>query len=214
MCAAMLTTLAVLLLSAEPPKPMIAQDAATQFVTALKAHKYDDATNKCDATMKAALQAHPLKETWEGFEKEVGPLDAFGPPKLEAKDAFQVATFEADFKNARRQLHVSVNSVGEISGLFWGASKSSLEAHVRKLVDQLSKGDFDGAEKGFGPKLSRALPKDKLTAAWKQVVSQAGDFAASGAVSFEQAGPEYTVTYLDCRFAKTPLRVKAAFDLR
>lgn len=210
----MLTALMVLSLAAEPPKPDLARDTAQGFLTAMKGHHFDEALAKCNPTMKQALAAHPLKEIWEGFEKEVGPLDAFGPPKLEVKDAFQLATFEADFKQARRSVRVVVDGSGEVAGLFWAASKSSLELKAKKLVEQLTKGQYGEAVKGFGPKLTRAMPKDKLEAAWKQLLAQAGEFQSAGAVTLEPAGAEFTVVYVDCKFSKGPFRVKAAYDLK
>ncbi len=204
----------LMFLSAAPPSPEAAKESAQAFLAALKGHRWDDALARCDPKMKAALQAQPLEQIWQGFEAQVGPLDAYGLLRAEPKDAYQVVTTEADFKQARRQLKVTVNAEGEIAGLFWGASPGSLEPKARKLVDQLSKGDFEGAEKGFGPKLWRALPKEKLAEAWKQVTAQAGSLEGVGAVSFEPVGGEYTIAWVACRFAKGPMRVKAVYDLR
>ncbi len=199
---------------AAPPDPESAKEAAQGFLSDLKGHRYDEALARCDERMKAALAAHPLKEVWSGFEAEVGPLDAFGLMKTEVKGELLVVSTDADFKKARRQLRVTVGAGGVISGLFWTGAPSSLGAKAKRLVEQLKAADFEGAHDGFGPALARALPAKALAQAWGQLVAQAGPLEAIGAVSFEPAGVDYTVAWVDCRFAKGPFRVKAVYDVK
>ena len=58
-----------------------------------------------------------------------------------------------------------------------------LEKKARALVDQLSRGDFKTPQSSFSAQMVKALPEDKLGAAWKQVVDAAGTFKSVGAAT-------------------------------
>lgn len=82
---------------------------------------------------------------------------------------------------------------------------------ARKLITQLSDGDFDEAVSNFDATMSSQLPTDKLKGVWDQLTAQFGAFKEQGQA---QSGHQdvYTVVVITCTFEKGPLDARVVLD--
>jgi pimeloyl-ACP methyl ester carboxylesterase len=87
------------------------------------------------------------------------------------------------------------------------------EARASELLGAFGNNDFDAVEATFDPDVATALPKDKITALWKQVQGTAGAFRSCDAPRRKSAKPgQPTIVVVPCRFAKGVLDVVVALD--
>lgn len=100
----------------------------------------------------------------------------------------------------------------QIQGQVQQDTKSAeLKAAARSLLDLLAKGDFAAAEQKFDESMKTGLPKDKLEAAWKAVVSQYGPLKKP--VSIRQGkAEEYDIIEIKCEFEKEFLATRVVFN--
>jgi uncharacterized protein len=91
------------------------------------------------------------------------------------------------------------------------SSNASREEKAGALLTALSSGNFDKAGTAFSAKMKEALPPDKLSAVWRQIVSQAGAFGAeTGRRSVREQ--DHDVVIITCRFEKATLDMRAVFE--
>ena len=86
-----------------------------------------------------------------------------------------------------------------------------LTTDAKNFVDLLVKKDFAAAVKTFDATMAKALPQDKLSQAWEQILSQLGEFQNQVATRTEQV-QQYDIVYVTCQFKKTLFDVKIVFD--
>ena len=91
------------------------------------------------------------------------------------------------------------------------SSNSSREEKAGALLAAFVSGNFDKAGVAFSSKMKEALPPDKLSAVWRQIVSQAGAFGAeTGRRSVREQ--DHDVVIITCRFEKATLDMRAVFE--
>lgn len=102
----------------------------------------------------------------------------------------------------------------QIQGKVQQETKSGeLKAAARSLLDLLAKGDFATAEQKFDETMKTGLPKDKLEAAWKAVVSQYGPLKKP--ISIRQGkADEYDIIEIKCEFEKDFLVTRVVFNAK
>jgi dienelactone hydrolase len=86
-----------------------------------------------------------------------------------------------------------------------------LEKKARTLVEQLSHGDFKTPQSSFSAQMVKALPEDKLGAAWKQVSDSAGALKSVGAAT-ASSDHGYEIVTLAASFERAALDVRVVFD--
>jgi dienelactone hydrolase len=102
-------------------------------------------------------------------------------------------------------------SLAAVAALTLSDVNPELEKKARALVDQLSHGDFKTPQSSFSAQMVKALPEDKLGAAWKQVVDSAGAFKSAGAATpSKESG--YEIVTVAATFERAPLNVRVVFD--
>ena len=88
---------------------------------------------------------------------------------------------------------------------------SDLTALAKSFVIQLEKGDFVAAARPFDATMQKAMPAEKLSAAWQALVGQAGPFKQQvGSRAIKAQG--YDIVFVTCEFALVKIDVKVVFD--
>ncbi len=82
---------------------------------------------------------------------------------------------------------------------------------AQALVAALAKGDLAAAGKDFNDAMKKALPEDKLKAAWAKVQKEAGPYKKQLAVRTEPR-EKYQLVFVTCRFEKADLDVRVVFE--
>src|SRR5262245_2645667 len=92
---------------------------------------------------------------------------------------------------------------------------SDLDAGIassgRELVAMLASGCFDDAAASFDEKMTAALPRAQLAAAWASVVASAGAFEDVEGTEVAAVGP-YRKATVTCRFARGRIDMEAVYD--
>jgi dienelactone hydrolase len=89
--------------------------------------------------------------------------------------------------------------------------RADLTATARALTRALLKEDYTAAGKDFDAVMRKALPADKMEAAWKGTVGKAGAFVEEkGTRTARQQG--YDIVFVTCRFEKADFDVKVVFN--
>src|ERR1700752_3065560 len=87
------------------------------------------------------------------------------------------------------------------------------EALGRETVAELSAGAFDTVVARFDQKMTAALPREKLAAAWQTIVGQVGAFKSVTAVRLQDVSAQGVhVVELTSAFEKGPLNIRLAFN--
>jgi uncharacterized protein len=87
----------------------------------------------------------------------------------------------------------------------------SLTDSAQKLVDLLSRGDFNTAVANFDETMQKVLPSDKLARAWNSIIAQAGPFVEKVVARTEKI-QQYDVVFVTCKFEKTTLDAKVVYN--
>jgi uncharacterized protein len=82
---------------------------------------------------------------------------------------------------------------------------------AEQFVDQLAKGDFSDAVKGYDTAMTNAAPPDKLKQIWESLTAQVGPLKARLSARTERLG-QYDGVFVTCQFEKTKLDVKVVFN--
>jgi hypothetical protein len=118
-------------------------------------------------------------------------------------------------KTMRKLLILSLLVLALITGLMVGCANPSpsqnIEPTATTFVNFLGQEQFDEAYELFNEDMAKAMPVEKLRATWEGLIAQVGEFKGiTKTRSTVEAG--YSVVYITCDFAKTPLDVKVVFD--
>jgi dienelactone hydrolase len=85
------------------------------------------------------------------------------------------------------------------------------KATAQALARALLKDDYAAAGKDFDAVMRKALPADKLEAAWKATVGKAGPFREERGTR-EARLQGYDIVFVTCRFEKSDIDVKVVFN--
>lgn len=93
------------------------------------------------------------------------------------------------------------------------ASKSQADLTLvsKTLVDLLVQGEYGKVTRYYDVPMARALPPEKLKAAWEGLISNAGAFKKIKATRFSQYG-EFDIIFVTCDFTNGPLDIKFVFN--
>src|SRR5262249_20474617 len=80
-----------------------------------------------------------------------------------------------------------------------------LKEQAKEFVQLLVKEDFAGAVKGFDAKVLAAMPADKLSAMWKDLLGKVGAFKEVKGVRTEDVPGGYVAVMVTCQFEKAVL---------
>jgi hypothetical protein len=92
----------------------VAQDVAT----ALTLGDWAAASSRFDATMKAALPQSKLAETWNAVGAQAGAFKRQLGTRVEKVQGMDAVFVTCEFERAKLDIQVTVNSTGQVSGLF------------------------------------------------------------------------------------------------
>ena len=82
---------------------------------------------------------------------------------------------------------------------------------AQAFIDQLVKGDFASAVKGFDSTMAQAMPETKLKDTWAQLLAQVGTFQQqTGTHTLEQQG--YHIVFVTCQFANQAIDVQVVYN--
>ncbi|MEK6238374.1 MAG: DUF3887 domain-containing protein, partial [Planctomycetales bacterium] len=109
--------------SAEDPQSQRIQ-AAKNLVDCMRNGKFDAATDRFDAVMKAALPPSKLKELWDGLASRHGPLQQAARTRTESVKQYEIVYVTCEFAKATLDFKVVFSSKNEITGLFVAPSGS------------------------------------------------------------------------------------------
>jgi uncharacterized protein len=100
---------------------------AEQFVQRLASGDFSAAADGFDATMKSALPAEKLKQTWESLVAQAGPFKTRLSTRTQRLGKYDVALVTCQFDKAKLDVKVVFNRQQQISGLFFVPAKSIAE---------------------------------------------------------------------------------------
>ena len=96
---------------------------ANAFVDHLESKEFNKAVEFFDENMKNLLPASKLETVWEDLNKQVGAFDKKLGVRTEVLENNDVAYVVSQFKKAKVDIKIVFNQGGEISGLWFQASK-------------------------------------------------------------------------------------------
>src|SRR5574340_499094 len=112
---------------------------------------------------------------------------------------------------AVRQALVALLAVLAVSVAATEARAQDFEALGRTLTGELASRQFNKVEAQFDARMAEALPVEKLSTVWDQVLGQVGTFkGVTGARLAEQQG--YHIVFVTSEFEHATLDVKVVFD--
>lgn len=91
------------------------------------------------------------------------------------------------------------------------AAPQELKTKAPVLVDVLVREDYAEAVKDFDDAMKKALPEERLEAAWKSTVQQAGPFRQRLGLRTEQA-QGYDIVTVECEFEKSDIDIRVVYD--
>ncbi len=101
-----------------PSTPEQRSKIADDFVKALAEGRYEEPMMYFDKTMKEALPAARLKETWTTLEKQCGKFKSFGLQSAAKAGGLNSIFIDANFENTAVRLQIVFSKSGKITG-FW-----------------------------------------------------------------------------------------------
>jgi hypothetical protein len=222
-CAALLALLVVL------PPGAFSQPSAKQpdyaatgrhTVSALAQGQWAKVEARFDQRMKAALPAEKLEGVWKQITDTNGAFERVLDVKVEEKSGYHIAVVSCAFARGNVDAKVVVDGAGRIAGLFFAPAAPPASspgpppdyaAIARETVTALVQEKFASIEARFDQRMKTALPESKLSATWRQITAQAGDFKHISRVKLsEQDG--YHVAMVACVFAHASLDAKVVMD--
>jgi dienelactone hydrolase len=103
--------------------------------------------------------------------------------------------------------------------MLWTALVLALGAQVenarvtkaKAMLDAMHKGDFDAAAKHFDKTMKEKMPPEKTRELWAALTTQVGAFKS---VERAETSKVMTATIVDliCKFEKSPIKIRVAFD--
>lgn len=100
---------------------------AKAFVDLLAAGDFAGAVTRFDETMKQALPADKLRETWEGLVAAVGPYQGQLRTRTAHEQGYDIVFVTCHFDQADLDIRVVYNGRGEISGMWTTTADRSAE---------------------------------------------------------------------------------------
>ena len=91
---------------------------ATEVATALTQGNFDAAAAKFDTTMKGAMDAATWNKAWSGVTAQFGAFKNQTGARASKAQGFDVVLVGCEFERGKADLQVTLNSSGQVSGLF------------------------------------------------------------------------------------------------
>jgi hypothetical protein len=109
-----------------------------------------------------------------------------------------------------------MRTIGFLALLLWtGVAQAqkapTIEDIAKRVIQQMSEGQFDEASEALSPGLKSIQTPSSLMAHWKDLTDKNGAFAGIGGTRREHKGMRDSV-YVRCKFEKGAVEIKAAFD--
>jgi uncharacterized protein len=98
-----------------------------------------------------------------------------------------------------------------VAGQERARSPEEIRTLAERLVDSLTKHDFNAAVSRFDERMKTALPADKLEEVWRKIMEGAGTFKKS-LWSHNERIQQYDAAFVTCEFQMAVLDVKIVFD--
>jgi uncharacterized protein len=102
-------------------------DAATfaeNVVNLLNDGDFDAVVTLYDDTLSDAIDAEQTEMAWESLTNRIGGFEAIEETTVETVEGNQRVTIRAQFNGGLANITITVNSAGEIAGLFFGAAET------------------------------------------------------------------------------------------
>lgn len=91
---------------------------ATEVATALTQGKFDTAAAKFDTTMKGAMDAATWNQAWSGVTAQLGAFKKHTGTRTATAQGYDIVLVGCEFERGKAELQVTLNSSGQVSGLF------------------------------------------------------------------------------------------------
>lgn len=95
---------------------------AREYMGWLRDGRFDECVAASDATMRSALPAEKLAETWKSLETSVGAYEGEIAASASTTGQYQVVVLTSRFAQAALDVRITFNSDGDVSGLFFAPS--------------------------------------------------------------------------------------------
>jgi hypothetical protein len=95
-----------------------AKTVAQEVATAMTRGDFVAVASRFDATMKAALPQSKLAETWNAVGAQAGAFKKQLGTRTEKVQGMDAVFVTCEFERAKLDIQVTVNSMGQVSGLF------------------------------------------------------------------------------------------------
>lgn len=92
---------------------------ATAFLQSVTSGHYAEAVSHFDATMKQAMTAVQLQQTWEMVCQKAGAYGGITRPQVWKKDIYDIVQFPSKFGDTALDIWVVYDQTGEIGGLWF-----------------------------------------------------------------------------------------------
>lgn len=173
---------------------------------------WDHPKTKFAKDMIAALPPDRVRSGWSALEADAGRFFECREAKVQADGRLKIVALECVFEHTERTITVVFDEGGAVTGLWFRHSQELLGKRVRTLIEKANDGDFAAASKHFGAVMREKLPPDKLSIAWRQLVSQVGRFQSIETVKFEASGANAFESIAIAKFEKSKIQVKVVWD--
>ena len=211
------------------PTEVALTEAARAFINQLVDNDFTGAYSRFDTAMSKAMPVNNLISTWHQVVTQVGPYKGQVATRTADQQGSLVVTVTCQFEDGIIDIQLVFDNSGKISGLNFTSVKApataptqtaaanqpavddSLIKAAKTFVDQLVKGDYEGATATFDTSMKSAAPASKLKEIWETLLIQAGAFQQqTGTHTAVQQG--YQIVFVTCQFEKTLLDVKVVFN--
>lgn len=191
-----------------------------ETVSALAQGQWADGEARFDARMKAVSSEDNLAAVWKQNTARAGAFRKIFGVKVSERESYHIAVVTCAFTHSKLDVKVVIDTAGHIAGLFFAPVAPAVStagpppdyaAIARETVTALAQEKFAPVEERFDKRMKAALPESKLSATWRQITAQTGDFKhISGVKLSEQDG--YHVAMVACVFAHASLDAKVVMD--
>jgi alpha-beta hydrolase superfamily lysophospholipase len=106
------------------------QASGRAFVELLTQQDFAGAYTRFDATMKRALPADKLRQTWETLQSQAGRFQKQLRSRTEKYGAYQIVFLTCQFEKTPLDVKVVFNTQGQVAGLFFVPSKPAVEVET------------------------------------------------------------------------------------
>jgi len=194
----------------------IADQRASEFLTALQHNDFDAAAKVSNAMVRAGMPK--VEEAWRRIVSTYGPLKSFEIADRSASQGVQVRTVNLSFERpSGSAAQITIDDMGNVSGVYFVAAKESAEVErladdrVNEMLRALQQARFDQAETHFDSQMKSLFGPAKFEQAWKERTGSLGELKAWRIVGRANAqGSTVRIVNLDFATAAKAFALKIA----